>query len=61
VAPLWAHSFLLAAGSRIPKGNKTQGQPVDVAPTVLRLLGIDQDFHMDGKPMAAMVAQYLQK
>ena len=50
-----AIGFALACGDAIPAGAVANGRLVDLAPTVLALLG--RNWHgMDGQPMAALQA-----
>jgi predicted AlkP superfamily phosphohydrolase/phosphomutase len=45
--------FLLAAGEGIPDGGRIEGGTIlDLAPTVLALLGAPRPFLMEGKPLA---------
>jgi predicted AlkP superfamily phosphohydrolase/phosphomutase len=48
--------FLLAAGAGIPRGHSGNGHLLDVAPTVLGLLGIDPPPEMDGRPLTMFSA-----
>ena len=48
--------FLLAAGAGIPRGHQGDGHLMDVAPTVLGLLGIEPPAEMDGRPLTALSA-----
>ena len=43
--------FLLACGLGIPAGRRSRAKLVQVAPTVLRRLGLDGDFKLDGAPL----------
>jgi predicted AlkP superfamily phosphohydrolase/phosphomutase len=47
-------SFLLAVGGRLPRGHQGTGHLMDVAPTVLELLGIEPPVGMDGRPLTAL-------
>jgi predicted AlkP superfamily phosphohydrolase/phosphomutase len=49
--------FLLAAGTGIPEGHQDQGHLLDVAPTVLHLLGLASTHHsIDGRPMPMLTS-----
>ena len=43
--------FLLACGPGIAAGRQARGHLVQVAPTVLQLLGLDEDFGLDAAPL----------
>jgi predicted AlkP superfamily phosphohydrolase/phosphomutase len=43
--------FLLAVGPGIPAGRSSRAKLVQVAPTVLRRLGLEEDFKLDGVPL----------
>ena len=43
--------FLLACGPGIPAGRSSRAKLVQVAPTVLRRLGLAEDFKLDGEPL----------
>jgi predicted AlkP superfamily phosphohydrolase/phosphomutase len=45
--------FLFAAGAGIPRGYQGDGQLMDIAPTVLKLLGLVPPPTMDGRPLTA--------
>jgi predicted AlkP superfamily phosphohydrolase/phosphomutase len=47
--------FLLAAGPGIPPHYQGDGHLLDVAPTVLRLLGIEPPAEMHGRPLTAFI------
>jgi predicted AlkP superfamily phosphohydrolase/phosphomutase len=47
--------FLLALGPGIPTGDHATGRLVDVAPTILQLLGITLPTHLDGEPLSLAV------
>jgi predicted AlkP superfamily phosphohydrolase/phosphomutase len=50
-------SFLLAVGAGIPEGQRGRGQLLDVAPTVLSLLGLDpKRASMDGQPLPMLTS-----
>jgi predicted AlkP superfamily phosphohydrolase/phosphomutase len=46
--------FLLAAGSGLPQGLEGRGRLIDVAPTVMKLLGLTPPTNMDGVPLSAL-------
>ena len=48
------YGFLLAGGPDIPHGRQGQGHLMDVAPTVLRLLGLEPTAITNGRPLAAV-------
>jgi predicted AlkP superfamily phosphohydrolase/phosphomutase len=49
--------FLLAAGAGIPEGHQDQGHLLDVAPTVLHLLGLETTYPgIDGKPLPVLTS-----
>jgi len=49
-------AFLLATGPGIQIGGRSVGRLVDVAPTVLALLGVELASAMDGEPLARVTA-----
>ena len=49
--------FLLATGAGIPQGHQDQGHLLDVAPTVLHLLGLESTRHsIDGRPLPMLTS-----
>ena len=46
--------FLLAAGAGLPQGLHGRGRLVDVAPTVMKLLGLTPPANTDGVPLSAL-------
>jgi predicted AlkP superfamily phosphohydrolase/phosphomutase len=48
--------FLLATGAGIPRGHQGDGHLLDVAPTVLTLLGLEPPAEMDGRPLTVLSA-----
>jgi predicted AlkP superfamily phosphohydrolase/phosphomutase len=49
------YGFLLAGGTGVPPGGHSRGHLADVAPTILRLLGLDLPNGMDGTPLRVLV------
>jgi predicted AlkP superfamily phosphohydrolase/phosphomutase len=45
------YGFLLAGGTGVPPGGHSRGHLADVAPTILRLLGLDLPDGLDGTPL----------
>ena len=43
--------FLLACGTGIPAGRESIGHLVQIAPTILRLLGVEGELDLDGQPI----------
>jgi predicted AlkP superfamily phosphohydrolase/phosphomutase len=50
------YGFLLAGGAGVPSGLQGCGRLVDVAPTVIKLLGLTPPGNMDGVPLSALLA-----
>jgi predicted AlkP superfamily phosphohydrolase/phosphomutase len=48
------YGFLLAAGGGVPHGLQGSGHLVDVAPTVMKLLGLTPPANMDGVPLSTL-------
>ena len=48
------YGFLLAAGAGVPHGLQGSGRLVDVAPTVMKLLGLTPPANMDGVPLSTL-------
>jgi predicted AlkP superfamily phosphohydrolase/phosphomutase len=48
------YGFLLAGGAGVPHVVQAGGGLVDVAPTVMKLLGLTPPVHMDGTPLRAL-------
>jgi predicted AlkP superfamily phosphohydrolase/phosphomutase len=48
------YGFLLAAGVGLPQRLQGRGRLVDVAPTVMKLLGLTPPANMDGVPLSAL-------
>ncbi|HSE87964.1 MAG TPA: alkaline phosphatase family protein [Candidatus Binatia bacterium] len=48
------YGFLLAAGAGVPRGSQGVGRLVDVAPTVMKFLGVTFPSNMDGTPLIAL-------
>ena len=53
-----ADGFLLATGAGVPRGLKTTGHLVDVAPTAMTLLGLTLPPDMDGAPLRALTGSH---
>jgi predicted AlkP superfamily phosphohydrolase/phosphomutase len=51
------YGFLLAAGADISSGLRSSGRLVDVAPTVLKLLGLALPADLDGVPLGALTSR----
>lgn len=47
--------FLLAVGAGVPSGFQSSGRLVDVAPTVMKLLGLTAPANMDGVPLSGLI------
>ena len=51
------YGFLLAVGAGIPEGHQGHGHLMDVAPTVLSLLGLEPRHHsIDGRPLPILTS-----
>lgn len=48
------YGFLLAAGAGVPHGLQDSGRLVDVAPTVMKLLGLTPPSNIDGAPLSTL-------
>jgi predicted AlkP superfamily phosphohydrolase/phosphomutase len=48
------YGFLLVGGTGAPAGGHGSGHLADVAPTILRLLGLDLPDGMDGSPLRVL-------
>ncbi len=49
------HGFLLAGGAGVVSGGHARGHLVDVAPTILQLLGLDLPIGIDGVPLSGLI------
>ena len=51
--------FLIAAGGHIPHSGGGDGELVDVAPTILKLMGLDAVPDMDGTPLVGLLQRHV--
>jgi predicted AlkP superfamily phosphohydrolase/phosphomutase len=49
------YGFLLAGGAGVPSGIRASGRLVDVAPTIMKMLGLTPSANMDGVPLSVVV------